>query len=335
MKIKKSGQCISIIGICIAFGTPAVSEELGLEALSFQLEVAREELSLPINQLEEKYDQALERLEQETQAAGQLQELLAVRKERDGFRDGEFPTKGVSAELERLREIFVRRRTGLREVRATEEKRLIEGYLPKFERLKVELTKVGEFEKALAVAEAVEQIENGRRLPVGEDRGSLVWRLEGVEDGKTGTGCIVEKDGDEFILNLAPGVKTTKLESGETIAPPFVAKFRVATTSTNIRIYYSAFLSILNHESGRTSLQVSDPAQGRAAMRMIPGEGRVSTDEFHDIELGVTESRWYLSVNGKVKAEGVGDYRNIEAPVGIGPAFGSRLRLKQFEISRP
>ena len=67
---------------------------------------------------------------------------------------------------------------------------------------------------------------------------------------------------------------------------------------------------------------------------MIPELGRVSEDEFHEIKLIVDRDRYAFVVNGEVRAEGKGDYSGLAEPVAFGPAYGSRLTLRRFEIHR-
>lgn len=319
------------------FGPSATGQEevpKKLDALIFEFEVVREELRKPIATFQENYAAALDRLKAETQSGGQLERVLAVVREREGFVNGEFSEEGAFPELLKLREIYQK---GLEQQLAPvmeAEDRLRAGLIGKLNDLKTELTKSSRLDEAVMVAEKISLVERRRTLAEEARKGLAHFRLADLEQDVEVRFCKVERVDGAFVIEPLDGQNVGKLITKEAFAPPFVAVWNLSTDGGNMRFYYAGFLAFLNHESGRRSLEVRDPVLGRSSERMIPELGRVSADEFHEIKLIVDRDRYAFVVNGEVRAEGKGDYSGLAEPVAFGPAYGSRLTLRRFEIHR-
>ena len=305
-----------------------------LEKRIFIYEVEREELKKPLLDLQAKYSAALDRLTLTAQEAGKLEEVLALKKERGEFTSGRVPEDGTSPQILNLRAVYERELAKLLIEANAEEAELKKGLIQEVENLKIALTKAGQLEEAIKVAANVVGIENARTIEEEFTKGESLFFLKDPAEQMEVSGCLLEIKEGQFHLSVANGQNIAKLTTREHFSPPFTATWEVSTDGGNIRTYYANLSVILNHESGRHHLQVKDPALGGKAEQMIPNFGRVSADEFHEIKLVVEEDRFSFAVNGETRAEGKGNYGDLRSPVSIGPAFGSKLRLRRFEISQ-
>ncbi|MCB1076976.1 MAG: hypothetical protein KDM64_04015 [Verrucomicrobiae bacterium] len=308
---------------------PGVADEL-----RFRFEVAREEARKPVKDFQVKYEAALNRLAESIQKAGDLEALLAVKREIEEFRFGSYQDETPIPELKRMREVYGKELESVLQPVSLAEAGLRAEYLHQLDELTKELTKAGRFGEALKVAALVEDVKIGRTLAEESRTGPDLFLLRNPEKGVTTKGCRLELKNGTFLLDLEQGARTGMLSTAESFSPPFVAEWEVATDGGNIRFYYAGFLAILNHESGRTSFQVRDPAVGRPSERMIPDIGTVTAGEFHKITLTVGRDAYSFVVDGEVKSQGGSDYRALSSPVTIGPAYGSRLQLRRFSVHR-
>ena len=162
-------------------------------------------------------------------------------------------------------------------------------------------------------------------LPSSLDKEIFIYEVEREE--------LESKEG-LFHVSVMAGQNVGKVTTRDKFSPTFDVTWVVSTDGGNIRFYYAQLIIILNHESGRHTLQVADPALGQQRQRMIPELGRVSPNEFHEVKLIVEEDSYTFTVDGEVRAGGDGDYKGLKDAVSIGPAFGSHLRLRHFEIHR-
>lgn len=144
-------------------------------------------------------------------------------------------------------------------------------------------------------------------------------------------GCrMTERDG--AVVLSSPAEDDSFFQTRRKFRPPFVVRMRATTDSTNLRLYYSAGMVIFNWEVNRTELRVHDPATGR--ITALRGRGHISPNVWHDIVWTVEPDWMTISVDGDVRYGGAGDYAGVEAPVGIGCAFGSKVSAESFAITR-
>ncbi len=104
------------------------------------------------------------------------------------------------------------------------------------------------------------------------------------------------------------------------------------TDSTNLRLYWHLGEVILNSECSVRQLRVHDPGTGR--QRGIEDAGFIAVDQWHEIIWGIKPGSMWLLVDGELRYESNGDYRSIEAPLAIGPCFGSTVIVKSFVVEQ-
>src|SRR5690348_11650229 len=144
-------------------------------------------------------------------------------------------------------------------------------------------------------------------------------------------GCVIEPTPD--------GVKLTGASRDHMMAvaltpklfrPPFTIKTVAKTDSTNLRLYWHVGEVIFNWECSVRRLKVHDPETG--AWWNGEGEGFIEVDQWHDIAWEIRPDSMRVVVDGKVRFERTGNWRDIQAPVAIGPCFGSRVTVKSFSV---
>jgi hypothetical protein len=112
--------------------------------------------------------------------------------------------------------------------------------------------------------------------------------------------------------------------------PPFAVHVNAKTDSKNLRLYYNLGLLIFNWETKEDELRIHDPATGEETG--IADQGKLEPDKYHDIVWELYPDGMRVLVDGKERARKLGDYEKLEAPVGIGPAFGSVVTMTSFRV---
>jgi hypothetical protein len=123
------------------------------------------------------------------------------------------------------------------------------------------------------------------------------------------------------------------LATQQQFRPPLEIRARARTDSANIRLYYGCFglgTLIFNWEVRPDQLRVHDPATG--TITGVPGAGGLARDEFHDIVWRIGARRMQVLVDGEERFRCVGDYGSVVSPVGIGPAWGSRVDVASVVV---
>jgi hypothetical protein len=124
------------------------------------------------------------------------------------------------------------------------------------------------------------------------------------------------------------------LATKQWFSPPLELRVRARTDSANIRLYYGYFgigVLMFNWEVRPDNLRVHDPATGAA--RSVRGAGGVQKGEFHDIVWSIGSRQMQVLVDGDERYRRVGYYRNVVTPVGIGPAWGSRVDVESVVVA--
>ena len=145
-------------------------------------------------------------------------------------------------------------------------------------------------------------------------------------------GCAMTLDSDGVRLS-SPVPDRALVQTTAGFRPPFTVKLRAKTDSTNLRLYYNAGMVIFNWECGRDTLRVHDPLSNKISS--LPGKGGIEPGQWHDIVWEVKPDGMNIGVDGAVRFLAPGNYANIDAAVGIGPAFGSVVSVESFEVARP
>jgi len=144
-------------------------------------------------------------------------------------------------------------------------------------------------------------------------------------------GCLIER--------LPHGVRLTGASrdhmmpvalTRETFRPPFTIKTVAKTDSTNLRLYWHVGEVIFNWECSVRRLKVHDPATGQ--WWDAEDEGFIEVDKWHEIAWEIKPNSMRVLVDGKARFERSGGWANIDAPVAIGPCFGSTVTVQSFSI---
>lgn len=112
--------------------------------------------------------------------------------------------------------------------------------------------------------------------------------------------------------------------------PPFTVRTVARTDSTNLRLYWHVGEIIFNWECSVRKLKVHDPGNGR--WLDADGEGFLEVNCWHDIAWEILPGSMRVTVNGRLRFEHDGDWGEIEAPVAIGPCFGSKVTVRSFIV---
>jgi hypothetical protein len=128
------------------------------------------------------------------------------------------------------------------------------------------------------------------------------------------------------VVNTADGLVLSGSEGREflqaprSIRPPFVFRAIVKTSEADVRFYYGLGLVILNWYDNPSELRFHDFAT--SAISGALRKGRLEPNVFHELVFDVQTNSLTVSVDGEVRFEGQGFYRNLNTAPGIGPAFG-------------
>ncbi len=116
----------------------------------------------------------------------------------------------------------------------------------------------------------------------------------------------------------------------KTYRPPFTVKTVAKTDSTNLRLYWHVGEVIFNWECSIRLLKVHDPATGQ--WWDTENEGFIEVNQWHDIAWEISPNAMRVLVDGKLRFERTGEWGSIEAPVAIGPCFGSTVTVRSFTV---
>jgi hypothetical protein len=110
------------------------------------------------------------------------------------------------------------------------------------------------------------------------------------------------------------------LQAARSIRPPFVFRATVKTAEADVRFYYGLGLVILNWYDNPSELRFHDFAT--SAIGGARRKGSLEPNVFHELVFHVQTNSLTVSVDGEVRFEGEGFYRNLNSAPGIGPASG-------------
>jgi hypothetical protein len=141
-------------------------------------------------------------------------------------------------------------------------------------------------------------------------------------------GCELNKREKELVLKTKGGAG--HILTVKEYKPPFTLHVNAKTDSKNLRLYYNAGVLIFNWELNEDELRIHDPLTEEQIG--VANQGKIEPDKYHDIALEVYPDGMRVLVDGTERARRLGDYEKLEAPLGIGPAFGSVITVKSFRI---
>jgi hypothetical protein len=142
-------------------------------------------------------------------------------------------------------------------------------------------------------------------------------------------GCEVVRDKEGLILKAPDGDRSQILTVKEH-TPPFALRIKAKTDSKNLRLYYDNGVVIFNWEGNENELRIHDPLTGE--QMGIEDKGRIEPNEWHEITWEVYPDGMRVLLKGKELARKLGDYADLKASTGIGPAFGSVITVESFRV---
>ena len=145
-------------------------------------------------------------------------------------------------------------------------------------------------------------------------------------------GCVIRRteEGLELTGSGDPALKAAAI-TPERFRPPFTLRVTAKTDSTNLRLYWHAGEIIFNWEVSERELRVHDPATGRQSG--YADRGFIAPGHFHEIVWSIDAGAMSVTVDGEQRYAGEGRYGHIEAPIGVGPCFGSTVVVRELDVS--
>jgi hypothetical protein len=145
-------------------------------------------------------------------------------------------------------------------------------------------------------------------------------------------GCVIQKTAEGLQLTGADRhFMNAAAITPRTFQAPFTVRTVAKTDSTNLRLYWHLGEIILNWECSVRELRVHDPRTRE--QHGLEGAGFITTNEWHEVVWEITRHAMQLVVDGTTRYAGAGDYSAIDAPVGIGPCFGSTVTVREFTVT--
>jgi hypothetical protein len=145
-------------------------------------------------------------------------------------------------------------------------------------------------------------------------------------------GCVIRRSADGLQLT---GASRNHMNAAaitpRTFRAPFTLRVVAKTDSTNVRLYWHLGEIILNWECSVRQLRVHDPGTGR--QRGIEDRGFIEVGAWHEIVWRIDAGGMRLVVDGEDRFAGNGHYAGIDAPLGIGPCFGSTVAVREFTVT--
>ncbi|MEM9282250.1 MAG: C-type lectin domain-containing protein [Verrucomicrobiota bacterium] len=309
--------------------------------LQFETDVLRAEARKEAEELHAKYEAALKRLETDTQAKGDLENLLKVQEEISGFRNRFSPpgsATGFSA-LDDLIAIYHAELKPLGSSIAAKEIGLLENYISKLEELTKILTQAGKLDQA---KEAMAQLEPARKEVAELKSGSLPQLVRPGQKEPTGRkevivgiggryrehGEIQVEEVDHQLVLTSPNA-SSQIQSSDDYNAPFEIQIRAMTDSSNIRIYFGEKGRVIfNWERNKNELRFHDPISGTG--RGFKGLGALETNAMQNLILRFSKENVVISVNGEDRVTVPGNYSGMSGPIGVGPASQSKVTVESF-----
>ncbi len=285
------------------------------------------------------YLEGLKKAEVDAQARGALEELLAIQNERKKYADTFARDFKKFPALNRLREIYDERISELTAESNANRLSVYEEFLPKFEAKVKELTKAGQLNEALALSKRkgelgkeYAELKKQSVIVAKVDPGieNVLWEFRSRASVEKVRNCSLETGADGYVLK-AGNREIPWVDAKKTLRPPFRVRARVKTDSNNIRFYYDDHtMLIFNWEVKPSELRFHDPSTGKR--NAMGGKGELAKNTFYDFEINILPKKISVKLNGKDQAELNGDFGEMLGRIGIGPALGSTITVKEMKI---
>jgi hypothetical protein len=141
-------------------------------------------------------------------------------------------------------------------------------------------------------------------------------------------GCAVLKTDKEIMLKSNGGI--SQIVTAKEYTPPFALHLKAKTDSKNLRLWYNVGIVIFNWEKDEDELRIHDPITNEG--EGFANQGKIEPNKVQYFVWEVYPDGMRVLVDGKERARKRGDYSKIEAPLGVGPAFGSTVTLEMFRV---
>src|SRR5262245_33006573 len=146
-------------------------------------------------------------------------------------------------------------------------------------------------------------------------------------------GCTIERTPEGARLTSASRHNPNAVAlTSQVFRPPFTLKTVARTDSTNLRLYWHSGEVIFNWECSVRELRVHHPATGQ--VWAIKDAGFIAVDQWHEIVWEVKPNSMRLLVDGQLRFEQEGEWGQIEAPLAIGPCFGSAVTVQSLQVEK-
>jgi hypothetical protein len=329
----KTGWLISFMVSCSLTSFAEVNlPDPQVVALEASFAVLNEKAGQPLRDLRVRYRENVEAWMQESQKKGDLQAVVAAQEEIKTMDLEKERNLTQWPELERLRGIYD---TATSKISAEVDAERLKLKRPYRERLQQEvgrLTREGKIDEAKRVSAMVTELDRILSPGEAEETGTsdILWAFTNRAS--------VESIKDAEVKTIDKGRRITSkhddwsyIQSKRTFKPPFRLQTRVSTNKNEIRLYYNAdILSMFGWESNPTELRLHEPTTGRKLA--FPDKGQVVPGKVHFIEIDVHPDRIEVKVDGELRAQASVSSFGVDAPVGIGPAFGSELTVEMMQV---
>ncbi|MFV1995223.1 MAG: hypothetical protein ACC661_07285, partial [Verrucomicrobiales bacterium] len=287
-----------------------------------------------------RYVEELKKVRDDLQRQGDLKKVIRVDAEIKDYaksterRFDEFP------QLKRLRGIYESSNQRLQPEIRQARIEVLKTYVGKFEALIKTMTQQGKLDLALRADEHREKLVAGMkslrdpsvggRPSTGDD--DILWSMTRKGSVEMIKDCeIEEKDGKWFLTSRHNS--SSYANSKDDFKPPFEILARAGTDSVEIRFFYSnKQIVIFNWSSNPSQLRVENPMTGRATG--VRDKGFLERNKLHDLKIQITAEKISVFASGELLGEVAGKFGDMEGPVGIGPAFGSKVTVERFAVRK-
>lgn len=145
-------------------------------------------------------------------------------------------------------------------------------------------------------------------------------------------GCVIERTSEGIQLRGAGrNHMNASAITDRCYRAPFTLRVVAKTDSTNLRLYWHLGEVIFNWECSVRQLRVHDPATGE--QWGLEDQGFISIGEWHEFTWEVRPDSMRVVVDGRQRFAGEGLYGGIDAPLAIGPCFGSTVTVREFAVT--
>lgn len=278
------------------------------------------------------YSNALTTIETQLKKDGNLEGLLAVRKEKERFSaSGEIP-KSPPADLpQAIVQAQLAHTARTQQADKTRDKNLAiiaKQYLTQLAVLKKQLTSQDKIDDALQVQTEMKVVESSlppapteqvsTSFPSNSEKKPSIKDITTTFSGGT-------KESSGIVL------KNQRTTSKDSYTPPVEIEYVCKTDGTNIRLSYACDQLIFNWERNLDELRING---GPVSRQNRMGAGRVPTNKFITIRQVVNKDKMDVFVEDELRASWQADFSKINSSIGIFSAEGSTVTVKSISIRR-